>query len=199
METIDFTNIGRELLPDIPKKDLPPIWRGQKVYRSMSDNLTKIYFDVIVTEGYNPNVHWSLLGYKSTPDKFDVYGARGIKAEVRVLGRVPAKPIFDPSESEVDMPCHAKLSGSFIIDAIVSGQKISFEHPEDMKVLENWIDQYLKSYENVDLTRYPDRKAFNESAKKALNIMRGNIRQMNDWQEERNPSPLSLAEIISNL
>lgn len=190
METLDFTNLGQELFP-IPKKDQIPAWRGQKVYRDMADNLTKIYFDVTVTESYNPNVHWSFLGYDTDP--------QGPQYFKRVGKKLQPKPIFDPGPNEVDMPCHAKLSGSFIIDALVNGHKLSFDHPEDMKILENWIEQYLKSYENIDLTRFPDRKAFNESAKKALNMMRGNILRMDNWENERNPAPLTLAEIIANL
>lgn len=197
--TLDFKDIGKELSFGFSEKERSPVYKGNKVYRDMADNLSKVKFDVIVTEGYVPNVHWSLLGYETEPRERMVYGARGIEAKVKKLTSIPAQPIADPGDNGMNMPCHAKLTGDFIIDALVSGQQLSFKDPNDMDVLADWIDRYLKSYEGLDLTRFPDRKAFNENAKKALGMLRGNILKKEEWNEEVHPAPFTLAEIIANL
>ena len=157
------------------KSQNAPSFRGGTVYRDMADNLSKIKFPVTVTEAYTPNVHYSLLREGAPP------------------------PIFDPGPSESGALCHASLSGDFIIDALCTGQYISFDHPEDMAVLADWIEKYLKSYESIDLTRFPDRMSFNANAKKALGMLRGNIVRKENWEQEVHPSPLTLAEIIANM
>ena len=150
-----------------------PVYQGYSVYRDVADNLSKIDFPVIVTEGYNPNVHWSYLREGAPP------------------------PIFDPGPNMIAAECEARLSGDFIIDALVNGQFLEFKNPEDMDVLADWIDQFLKSYQGIDLTRYPDRAAFNANAKKALEMLRSNLLRKEHWEQEVNPRPLSLAEIIA--
>ena len=152
-----------------------PMYKGGTVYRDMADNLSKIKFPVIVTESYNPNIHYSLMRDGAPP------------------------PIFDPGSNDIDMPCKAMLSGDFIIDALVTGQQISFENPDDMTILADWIDQYIQTYEGVDLTKFPDRMVFIENAKKARNMLRGNITRKDSWDQTVKPSPLTLAEIIANL
>lgn len=197
-ELVDFTDIGKTLNFGMPVSTAPK-FKGAKVYRDPADNLSKIPFNVIVTESYVPNVHWSLLGYEREPDEQYIPAARDITAKVRRLTHINPKPIFDPGLNEVDMPCHAKLTGDFIIDALVTGQKISFEDPDDMNILADWIDQFLKSYKDVDLSRFPDRKAFNDNAKKALQMLRGNLLRKEDWEERVNPRPLTLADIIAHM
>lgn len=191
MDEIKFEDLRKALSFGVPTSQQAPAYKGKTVYRDMADNLSKIPFDVIVTEGYNPNVHWSMMGYDTDPQGPDYFK--------RVGKKIQPRPIFDPSPAEIDVPCRAKLTGDFIIDALVSGQKLSFVDPDDMHILADWIEKYLKSYEIVDLTRFPDRKAFNENAKKALSMLRGNLVRKSNWEEEVRPSPLTLAEIIANL
>jgi hypothetical protein len=160
---------------DLFEKSGLPSYNGGKIYRDMADNLSKIKFPVTVTESYTPNVHYSLLREGAPP------------------------PVFDPGPSEAGALCHASLSGDFIIDALCSGQYLSFDNPDDMAILADWIDKYLKSYESIDLTRFPDRLSFNANAKKALGMLRGNITRKGLWEQEVNPAPLTLAEIIANM
>ena len=160
---------------DIFGKQSGPKYKGQTVYRDMADNLSKIKFPVTVTESYTPNVHYSLLREGAPP------------------------PVFDPGPMEAGALCFARLSGDYIIDALCTGQYLSFENPDDMDVLADWIEQYLKSYESIDLSRHPDRVAYNTNAKKALGMLRGNITRKEQWEQEKHPSPLSLAEIISHM
>lgn len=150
-----------------------PVYKGSVVYRDMADNLAKVKFPVIVTEAYNPNIHYSLLREGAPP------------------------PIYTPGPNEIDARCDAMLTGDFIIDALVNGQFLEFKNPEDMDVLADWIDQFLKSYQGIDLTRYPDRAAFNANAKRALEMLRSNLLRKEHWEQEVNPRPLSLAEIIA--
>ena len=160
---------------DIFGKQKGPQYKGQTIYRDVADNLSKIKFPVVVTEGYNPNVHWSLLREGAPP------------------------PIFDPGPDLIDAECEALLSGDFIIDALVSGQQLRFRDPNDMDILASWIEQYIASYKGIDLTRFPDRLSFLENAKKALGMMRSNLVRKTNWMREVNPAPLSLAEIIANM
>lgn len=160
---------------DIFGKQSGPKYKGQTVYRDMADNLSKIKFPVTVTESYTPNVHYSLLREGAPP------------------------PVFDPGPMEAGALCFARLSGDYIIDALCTGQYLSFENPDDMVILADWIEQYLKSYESIDLSRHPDRVAYNTNAKKALGMLRGNITRKEQWEQEKHPSPLSLAEIISHM
>lgn len=146
---------------------------GHVVYRDMADNLSKVKFPVIVTESYTPNVHYSLLREGAPP------------------------PLFVPGPNEEAAKCEAMLTGDFIIDALVTGQYVEFKRAEDMKVLADWIEQFLKSYEGIDLTRYPDRASFNVNAKKALGMLRGNLNLQDHWEQEVHPRPLTLAEIIA--
>jgi len=160
---------------DLFEKSNTPRYKGGTIYRDMADNLSKIKFPVTVTEAYTPNVHYSLLREGAPP------------------------PVFNPGPSESGAMCKASLSGDFIIDALCTGQYISFDNPDDMAILADWIEIYLKSYESIDLTRYPDRASFNANAKKALGMLRGNITRKQNWEQEVNPSPLTLAEIIANM
>ena len=160
---------------DLFEKSNAPRYNGGTIYRDMADNLSKIKFPVTVTEADTPNVHYSLLREGAPP------------------------PVFDPGPSESGAMCKASLSGDFIIDALCTGQYISFDNPDDMDILADWIEIYLKSYESIDLTRYPDRASFNANAKKALGMLRGNITRKQNWEQEVNPSPLTLAEIIANM
>ena len=146
---------------------------GSVVYRDMADNLRKVKFPVIVTEAYTPNVHYSLLREGAPP------------------------PLVVPGPNEECAKCEAMLTGDYIIDALVTGQYLEFKRAEDMGVLADWIEQYLKSYENIDLTRYPDRASFNINAKKALGMLRGNLRLQDNWEQEVHPRPMTLAEIIA--
>jgi len=152
-----------------------PVYRGQTIYRDMADNLSKIKFPVTVTESYNPNVHYSLMQEGAPP------------------------PIYSPTPDMENAFCRAMLTGDFIIDALVTGQYLEFEDPNDMDVLADWIDKYLATYNGIDLTKFPDRKVFNENAKKAYNMLKGNITQKEHWNQRVNPAPLTLAEIIANL
>lgn len=167
--------IMNDLFIDVFSKPKKPVYKGHTVYRDMADNLSKIKFPVTVTESYNPNVHYSLLREGAPP------------------------PIFNPGPMDSGAACDAMLSGDFIIDALVSGQDLSFKNPDDMSILADWIEAYLKSYEALDLTRFPDRLAFNANAKKALAMLRGNLTRKEHWEQEVNPSPLTLAEIIANM
>lgn len=160
---------GKNMLGDKPR------YKGRVVYRDMADNLSLVKFPVIVTESYNPNVHWSYMREGAPP------------------------PISSPSVYMEKVPCHAMLSGQYIIDALVSGQELSFEDPDDMEVLADWIEQFLKSYDGVDLTRFPDRKMFNENARRALNMMRGNISRKHDWEETVNPKPIGILDLIAHM
>ena len=158
---------------DIFDNDPKTNYKGRKVYRDVADNLAKIPFPVIVTEAYNPNVHWSYLREGAPP------------------------PIFNPSDGDEFMQCHAMLPGDFIVDALVNNQFLSFENPDDMNVLASWLEQYIDSYKGIDLTRFPDRQSFLENCKRALGMMRGNLERKRHWEREVDPAPLTLAEIIS--
>lgn len=149
-----------------------PMYKGKIIYRDMADNLSKIKFPVIVTESYNPNVHYSFMREGAPP------------------------PIFSPSPCDESAKCRSMLPGDFIIDALVTGQEISFEDPDDMEILADWIEQYLKSYEGMDLSKFPDRLTFNMNAKRALDMMRGNILRKHNWEQEVRPVPLTLEEIM---
>lgn len=159
--------------PIFGKMTAGPTYKGKVVYRDMADNLTKIKFPVIVTESYTPNVHWSYMREGAPP------------------------PIHTPPPCEEHVPCHAMLSGNYIIDALVTGQELSFEDPDDMEILSSWIEQFLKSYEGVDLTMHPDRKTYNDNARRALSIMRGNIDRKHDWQDTVNPKPVSILDLMA--
>ena len=150
-----------------------PVYQGYSVYRDVADNLSKIDFPVIVTEGYNPNVHWSYLREGAPP------------------------PIFDPGPNMIAAECEARLSGDFIIDALVNGQYLRFKNPDDMEVLAEWIEQYMNSYKGIDLSMHPDRKAFLENCRLALGMLRGNISRKEAYEREINPKPLTLAELIA--
>ena len=160
---------GKEMLGDKPK------YKGGTVYRDMADNLTKIKFPVIVTEGYTPNVHWSYMREGAPP------------------------PIYTPGPNMEHVPCHAMLSGQYIIDALVTGQELSFENPDDMDVLADWIEQFLKTYEGIDLTKLPDRKTFNANAKRALGMLRNHLQRKEDWESTVNPKPISILELIAHM
>lgn len=174
-------------------------YKGSVIYRDVADNLSKIKFPVTVTERYNPNIHYSLLGDSRVPPPQKVEAARGIVAEVKQLYKIPVTPIYTPGPNEIDAPCQSMLAGDYIIDALVKGQYISFNNPDDMEILADWIDQYIKSYDGLDLTRYPDRASFLIDCKKALGMLRGNILRKDDWEQTVNPRALTLAEILANL
>lgn len=155
------------------KSDERPVYQGKVVYRDVADNLAKIKFPVIVTESYNPNVHYSLLREGAPP------------------------PIYVPGPNEMDSECKAMLPGDFIIDALVTGQKLAFCKVDDMEILAGWIEQYIESYKGVDLTRYPERAAFLANAKKALSMMKSNISRKFNYERIKNPAPLTIAELIA--
>jgi hypothetical protein len=40
---------------------------------------------------------------------------------------------------------------------------------------------------------------FNENARRALNMMRGNISRKHDWEETVNPKPIGILDLIAHM
>lgn len=157
------------------KIKLPPVLLSNTVYPDMADNLSKVRFEVRVKESYVPHVHYSLLKEGAAP---------------------PIRTIDDENMNDV---CIARYPLTYIIDALVGGYWLEFEHIEDMPVAKDWITQYIQSYEGQDLTKYPDRKAFLKNAERALAMISGNVREMEAYQDLKNDRKLDVVELMSLL
>ena len=153
-----------------PKPSSHPV-----IYADMSKNLSEVKFDVYVKESYVPVVHYSYLGEGAPP---------------------PVRAVDDVNCNDV---CVSKLPITFIVDALVNGEWISFKNIADIKVVIDWIDRYLASFESMDLTAHPDVIGFNNNAKRARDILAENQRHYEDYQETRRPRKISIQDILAGL
>lgn len=144
------------------------------VFSDMAENLTKITFKVFVRESYVPVTHYSFLGENAAP---------------------PIRHM----EGHMDDLCVAWLSPRFIIDALVNGHYIQFAYLKDQETVRNWIKLYLDQHEGLDLSKHPERIAFNKNAQRAYEMLCGNLKKAEEWQLEKTPKKLSIADIVSML
>lgn len=154
---------------------LPPVLMNNVIYPDMADNLSKVKFEVRVKESYVPHVHYSLMRENAAP---------------------PIRSIGDLNTNDV---CVARYPLTYIIDALVGGHWLEFEHVEDMTVARDWIAQYLKEYEGHDLSKYPDRAAFNKNAERALTMISGKVREMDAYNATKNSRKLDIVDLMNLL
>lgn len=150
-------------------------YQGRTFYRDMKDNLTKINFEVWVTESYNPNIHPSLLKEGAPP------------------------PIYDVSDLNRNDWCKSMLPASYIIDALVTGQPIDFVHMEDIPFVKNMIQKYLEQLEGVNLSKDPQTLAFKKRAERAINMIGVNMKRRDDDEQRAHPHKLSIEAILRGL
>ena len=146
-----------------------------RTFSDIADNLTNVQCKVYVKESYVPVTHYAFLEPGAAP------------------------PVRQIDASNMDDICTAWLSPRYIVDALVNGHYVQFEYLKDMEKMRNWLKIYIDQLEAVDLTRYPDRQAVLRDVKKAYEMLQGNIRKKDEWEEVKHPKPLSIADLVGLL
>lgn len=145
---------------------------GGKIYMNMVDNMNKVVFDVLVTESYNPNIHYSYLRPGAPP------------------------PIQSPGPFAEGELCKAKLSVTHIVDALANNQQLEFCNMEDMRTVEKWLGYYLSQFKDVSVAHDPEQAAFLKSAERVYAMLSGNIRKADDHERYKQPKKMGIAEIL---
>ena len=150
---------------------------GGRVYADMKDNLNNIRFDVWVTESFNPEIHPRYLEPDAPP------------------------PTYSVSSLNANDYCKSKLSIRYIISALVTGQYLEFCNPADMDLVKSWINQYLEQFRQLGTDAKLDTEVqmFNANAKKAYDMLCGNLKRRDDMEQRRNPRRLSIAALLKGL
>lgn len=154
---------------------LAPVLMNNVIYPDMADNLSKVRFEVRVKESYVPHVHYAFLRDDAAP---------------------PIRAITDENMNDI---CVARYPLTYIIDALVGGHWLEFEHLADMDVAKSWLTQYLKEYEGHDLSKHPERAAFNKNAERALAMISSNVREMEAYQNIKHDRKLDIVDLMNLL
>jgi hypothetical protein len=147
------------------------------VYAKMSDNLTKVKFDVRVKESYSP-----ITLFKQDPET-------GKKTVI--------PPIYTVDDMNADALCAAKYNIQTIVDVVVNDHYIEFVNPTDIDVICDWIKLYI---DQVDQTGADTKNnVFYNNAKIARAKLGRITDERKEWELQKKPASVSLEAILAAL
>ena len=147
------------------------------VYAKMSDNLTKVKFDVRVKESYSP-----ITLFKQDPETGK---------------RTAIPPIYQVDELNSDALCLAKYNIQTIVDIVVNNHYIEFVHPTDIDVICDWIKLYIDQVDQSGVDMKND--VFYNNAKMAMAKLGRVVDERKEWELQKKPAAVSLEALLAAL